>query len=343
MHFTGKPDMKHFFYPLLNELKEIYIEGGICKEHNGRQYRFIPLISGVNVDLPAKADVQAFIGHNGHFGCGYCLHPGELVKANISSKAVVRFIKKENISVRTHKDTLKIYCNLKTNTSLGVKHISCMVAAKHFDLINCFSIDYMHCALLGVVRKLLDLWCNTKFHKEAHYMPKKKQDVLNKRIMSIKPPTEITRKPRSINERADFKANELRSLLLYYLRYCLIDLIPLRFIDNFQLLSASIYMLLEQEISPENISLAESKLICFCDGFEKLYGQSQITMNLHLLRHIANSVRHLGPLWSQSTFGFETNNGILVHSRQAKNKYLHQLSWKYAMQIGLTSPKPRKK
>lgn len=199
----------------------------------------------------------------------------------------------------------------------------------------------MHCVLLGVVRKLLDLWCNTKFHKEAHYMPKKKQDVLNKRIMSIKPPTEITRKPRSINERADFKANELRSLLLYYLRYCLIDLIPLRFIDNFQLLSASIYMLLEQEISPENISLAESKLICFCDGFEKLYGQSQITMNLHLLRHIANSVRHLGPLWSQSTFGFETNNGILVHSRQAKNKYLHQLSWKYAMQIGLTSPKPR--
>lgn len=330
--------MKSFFYPLLSELNEIHCEGGICMQHNGRLYRFLPIISQCNVDLPAKADVQGFIGHNGYFGCGYCKHPGESIKASIGAKAVVRFIKKENISLRTHKDILNLYSNLKTSPIFGVKNISCMIAARHFDLINCFSIDYMHCVLLGVVRKLLDLWLNSKYHNEAYYLSKNMQCILNKRILSIKPPTEITRKPRSISDRADFKANEFRSLLLYYLRYSLVDLIPVRFINNFQLLSSSIYLLLEEEVSLENISLAETKLIDFADGFEKLYGQTQITMNVHLLRHIANSVRYIGPLWSQSTFGFETNNGILVHSRQAKNKYLHQLSWKYSMKLGLDSP-----
>lgn len=52
---------------------------------------------------------------------------------------------------------------------------------------------------------------------------------------------------------------------------------------------------------------------------------------------MANSVRNLGPLWSQSAFGFETNNGVLVHSRRAKNHYLQQISWKYCTKVALIS------
>lgn len=70
----------------------------------------------------------------------------------------------------------------------------------------------------------------------------------------------------------------------------------------------------------------------FADSFQDLYGQENVTMNIHLLRHMANSVRQLGPLWSQSAFGFETNNGVLIRFRTATNHHLQQIAWKYSTQ-----------
>lgn len=58
-------------------------------------------------------------------------------------------------------------------------------------------------------------------------------------------------------------------------------------------------------------------------------------MNIHLVRHLTQSVQMLGPLWSQSTFCFETSNGVLVRSRNAKKDYLQQMSWKYCMKFSL--------
>lgn len=329
--------MKFFFYPLLNELKEMYSDGGFLVEKCGFKHRFLPLILQCSVDLPAKKEVQNMIGPNGFYGCGYCLQKGVPVRANKSATSHVRMVQEENIPLRTHENMLKIYHKPNSIPIHGVTGISCMIAARQFDLINGFSIDYMHCVLLGVTRKLLDLWFNSKHHKEPFYINKKRQDVLDQRILKIKPTFEITRKPRSINDRADFKANELRSHLLYYLRYCLVDLLPQRYITHFQLLSAAVYMLLEEEIPLENISLAETKLVNFVNQYEKFYGKSNITMNMHMLRHLARSVHQLGPLWSQSTFAFETNNGILVHSRHAKNHCLQQMAWKYSTKAALRS------
>lgn len=333
---TGKPkDMNDFFYPMLRELKYIHNEGGIFVEHHGRTHCFMPLILQCSVDLPAKKDVQNMIGPNGYYSCGYCLQKGISVKAHKNAKPHVRLVHEENVLIRTHENLLNIYGKPKSFPIYGVTGISCMIAAKQFDLINGFSIDYMHCILLGTMRKLLDLWLNSKNHNESFYINKKKQDVLDKRILQIKPNTEITRKPRSINDRADYKANELRSMLLYYLRYSLVSLLPQRYITHFQLLSAAVYMLLKESISAKNISLAETKLVEFANQYEELYGKQNVTINTHLLRHVARSVQQLGPLWAQSTFAFETNNGTLVHSRNAKNHCLHQMAWKYSTRARL--------
>lgn len=71
--------MNEFLYPLLKELKEFFNEGGIEIKRNGLTYYFLPLLLQFNADLPAKADVQQMKGNNGYFGCGYCLHPGQLI------------------------------------------------------------------------------------------------------------------------------------------------------------------------------------------------------------------------------------------------------------------------
>lgn len=337
----GKPNMRDFFHPFLKELKQINEAGGISMEKKGELYTFLPLITSCTADLPAKAEVQGMIGHGGYFGCGYCLHTGDLIKKNKNSKAVIRFVAKD-YSIRTHKDTLSTYIKLRSTPINGVKSISCMIAACDFDLINGFSIDYMHCALLGTMRHLMDLWLNTENHAEAFYISNKRQVVLSNRILSIKPNAEIARKPRSVFERKNFKANEFRTLLLYYLRYSLVDLLPIRYIEHFQLFSSAIYALLKETISTEDIFIAEAKLNQFSDQFEKLYGVEHVRINLHLLRHMGSSVRYLGPLWAQSSFTFEMNNGIIVKANNATKNFLHNLSWKYVLKNSLQNETEKK-
>lgn len=330
---SGKPNMHKFFYPYLDEMKKLHDEG-ININRNGQTFNFVPVTTFFTGDIPAKAAVQCLNGHCGYFACGYCLHKGELIKKHSNSKAFVRYVKRAS-TIRTHNDMLEIYRKLNATPINGVKDVSCMIAADDFDMIHGFSIDYMHCVLLGILKKLLKLWLDKENFKQPYFIHNRRQVVLSKRILCVKPISEITRKPRSIFERNDFKANEYRSLLLYYLRFCLVGLLPIRYIDHFQLLSSAIFTLLQEKISQEDILTAEERLNVFADKFEDCYGKHNVTMNLHLLRHIANGVRHLGPLWAQSTFSFETNNGVLVKSNQATNDFLHCLAWRYTVKKSL--------
>lgn len=240
-HESFKPKMKDFFFPLLNELKNINKAGGLVFEKNKTKYRFMPIITHFVADLPAKVEIQGMISYNGYNACGYCFHPGVLIKQQTEkSKSIVRYVRREKIDeLRSHEKVLEIYTKLKRVRELidGIKEMSCMIASCDFDLISGFGIDYMHCALLGVMRKCWSLWLESKNHDKPFYIKPKDQAVLSKRIVDIKPITEITRKPGPISKRQDYKANELRTLLLYYLRYCLVGLLNKRYVDHFQLFS----------------------------------------------------------------------------------------------------------
>lgn len=52
-------------------------------------------------------------------------------------------------------------------------------------------------------------------------------------------------------------------------------------------------------------------------------------MNIHLIRHLAFAVRDCGPLWAQSAYGFESNNGRIVHGNSSKRDIVHNITWKY--------------
>lgn len=332
-----KPAMNEFFGPLISEVEGIVNYGGFNLRKNGHIYNFVTLITHCCCDLPAKVDVQGMTGHSGYSACGYCLHPGISIKKNEKTKPYVRYVNRGEVEVfRTHESILAAYKKLKKSPLAidGVKSVSCLSALKDFDLVSGFAIDYMHCVLLGIMRKLLDLWLNSNNKKEQFYIPPKFQIVLNKRIKSIKPTSDISRKPRPMTDRADFKANELRSFLLYYLRFALHGVLQKRYIQHFHLLSTAIYMLLEERIEMENVAISEGRLIKFADDFETLYGKSNVTINLHLLRHCASAVRNLGPLWAQSAFGLEANNGILTKTT-AKKHVLHSIAWKYAAKFAL--------
>lgn len=46
----------------------------------------------------------------------------------------------------------------------GVKGYSVLHLVKSFDIIDGNPIDYMHCVLLGVVKKLFNLWFESTHH-----------------------------------------------------------------------------------------------------------------------------------------------------------------------------------
>lgn len=53
-------------------------------------------------------------------------------------------------------------------------------------------------------------------------------------------------------------------------------------------------------------------LLDFMFRFQMLYGESQMTFNIHLLSHLTKSVKLWGPLWAHSAFPFESANGKLL-------------------------------
>lgn len=74
------------------------------------------------------------------------------------------------------------------------------------------------------------------------------------------------------------------------------------------------------------LSISEGLLFAFVERCgPPLYNSTAATFNVHSLRHLADSVRDLGPLWANSTFAFESGNGKLVKSITAANGLPHQV------------------
>lgn len=156
------------------------------------------------------------VSFNGFFACGFCLHPGKSIK-NPSGSSTVRYLwLDERPLPRETSETVNTMVNMTGGQiKCGIKGVSPLLGLKEFDIVNSMAIDYLHSVLKGVVEKLLDLWLNAKFHKKEFYLRPKQQHALDLRISKIKASCEITRKP--VSAKNVSKANEVRTLLLYFL------------------------------------------------------------------------------------------------------------------------------
>lgn len=321
-----KPNFSDYLTPLCQEMMQLQTSGVVINNQ-----RFCVFISHASLDLPAKADVQNTIHHNGYSACMYCYHSGERIGTRVKYT-----YKPSQYQLRTHHEMIKCMHEVHGNKALqsknGVKGISPMIVFKHFNIVWSFGIDYMHCVLLGVVPDLLNFWLDSSFHKDNFHLANTQKERLNNRMESIKLPGNFSRKIRSTEFRTHYKANEVRSLLLYCLRACLDGILDSKYVNHFQLLSAAIYILLKTKISNEDLEIASEKLDEFVKNYEKFYGKSKMTLNVHLLTHLVDSVRHSGPLCYNSMFAFEDNNATLAGYVNGTTCVLQQISKKYLLQ-----------
>ncbi len=209
--------------------------------------------------------------------------------------------------------------------------MSCLVAMEHFNIVESISVDYLHCILEGVEKGLINFFCDPKNIKKPFYITKQKRRLLNKKILAIKPIREVNRKPRSLEIRSKFKASEFRSMLLFYLPVCLPGCLSGVYINHFRVLSAATYTLLKSTIRREEIDSAETMLRRFVKQHQEFFGVENMVMNVHLVKHLVDCVRALGPLWCHSTFPFERNNGVLLKKVNGTSDVLLQISSKYCL------------
>ena len=97
------------------------------------------------------------------------------------------------------------------------------------------------------------------------------------------------------------------------------------YLKHLVLFTNSMSLLLQDEISPEDLRKASELINNFCNLIPDLYGMEFCSFNVHILRHATECVQDWGPLWAYSLFQFENYNSVLVNSFSGTNKVGEQI------------------
>lgn len=313
----SKPSMVTFLRPLGDTLSKLADDGILVQPAELTSEPFVCKVLTIagTCDLPAKALVLNSVQYNGKFGCHKCEQPGETVKTG--ERGHVHAFPYQHRDpkgpLRTNeKFALDMKISNETKTPVkGVKGPCWLSKLKCYNLIKGTAIDYMHSVLLGVMRLLMVLWFSPEFSRQPFSMAKNAKEI-DRRFQDISPPSS-TRYPRLVtSHRMFFKASEYRDILIFYGPVVFRGILATLYYKHFLLLSEAIFILLMESISVEQIDHAEKLLWNFCSQMANLYGERYETANVHLLVHLADSVKALGPLWTHSCFHFEDKNGYLL-------------------------------
>lgn len=268
-------------------------------------------------DLPAKAMAYNMMQYNGEYGCSHCLQKGKTFKVGErGSVHIYPYIQENPSGPKRNDDQLNSYNHRAVDSGkpeFGVKGPSWLSVIPNYSITEGNVIDYMHCVLLGVTKMLLKLWFDTEHSAEIWYCGTK-IDEADSKLLQIKPPITITRTPRSIQQhRAYWKASEYRNWLLFYSLPVMLYILPQEYLAHHMLLVESIYLLLQDSITPADLSKAEKLIRHYCFKVQYYYVERFMTANVHHLLHLPEIVRKFGPLYCYSCFTYEGLNGQLLN------------------------------
>ena len=150
----------------------------------------------------------------------------------------------------------------------------------------------MHCLLEGIGKKLCSLWFTPS--RNEYYIGRY-ADLVNERVLSIKPPDTITRTPRKVTDRKhwkgtfrnweitilhtvkkhhfNFAASEYRAWMLFYSLLVLEGVLPAAHYEHLALLVCSMHILLNERILKTNLDVVQRMLDQFYMQFDQLYGE----------------------------------------------------------------------
>lgn len=85
----------------------------------------------------------------------------------------------------------------------------------------------------------------------------------------------------------------------------------------------------------ESLEEAKLNLLSFAENFENLYGEFNMVYNVHMITHLPDCVKYLGPLWAYSNYCFEDHVGHLVSLHKGTTDIAVQICEKYLFEKNL--------
>lgn len=254
-------------------------------------------------DLPGKAIFLNFKQHNGYFGCPRCKLQGK----HINNVHVYPYTNKLNL--RTSQDTIQTANKITSEAIEGVKGPSFLrkIAVNFVEFV---AADVMHCAFINLPKRLCSIWFDTKNHDHEGSL-RTQLNKVNKRIKSLQVLDFLPRIPRALEDFNYWKASEMKWFLLCFSLPIFHDIMNEKYFDHHVLLIHALTILMASSISEADLQKAQRCLQKYVKDFKDLYGELNMTCNLHQLLHLVETVRKFGPLWVSSCFPFENLNGIL--------------------------------
>lgn len=304
-----KPPMNLFLRPFVNELIHLHDNGFTSTTFLSNEPILIKVHTLVSpVDSGARPGIQNTKQYNGKFGCPYCLHRGKRVPVGRGfSRVYCGHMKKLRTLKQHNRDAERANGNKPIH---GVKGHSVVSLIPLFHIIKSFPPEYLHSVLEGVTQLLLTSLFSSNNSKEKWSLSKK-ANLIDQKLLDMKPPSEVTRTPRSLQNLNKWKASELRTFLLYYSLPCFHGNMLPKYFEHWFLFVYSITIFCKAKITEAEFVEAKTALCTFVYNIELLYGREYMKYNVHILLHIPQAVLSFGALWAWSTFPFEHFNGVL--------------------------------
>ncbi|KYN02340.1 hypothetical protein ALC62_06834 [Cyphomyrmex costatus] len=306
-HGNAKPSsVSEYLKNFITESKKLIEEGFQYVEKHSKV-----VINAVICDTPARSYVKCVKSHNAHFGCGLCIQESEYL---------------HNRVLFTDLDSSERTDDNFHRRSYEEHHIG----NSPFELINLkmvtqFPLDYMHLCCLGVMKKLLVLWLRGRRDcRLTAAKIKQLSDFLI--ILSTWIPKEFQRKCRNLGELDRWKATEFRLFLLYIGPVALRTILPLDYYIHFNVFNCAMRILCHPANCICNNQYAQDLLKYFVYEFKTLYGEKNLTYNVHNLIHLSNDVLIYGSLDKFSAFPFENfmqKLKKLIRKSQAPLQQIH--------------------
>ena len=196
------------------------------------------------------------------------------------------------------------------------------------DMVDCFTIDAMHCFCRGVMVRLFHFLTGEKVSGAVTI---KKTDWVNKigeAYTNMKFPVEFMRRPSSFGQWDTFKCTELRMFALYGMEILIRKFCHVRIVQQMlYCLVIGMRIISDPRLYREEWRLAQACFDTFLVNSANYFGDHFVTLAIHQLRHLPKETVRLGlTAWTFSCFKFENTLGIIKRAVKSKMNPLLNVS-----------------
>ena len=166
---------------------------------------------------------------------------------------------------------------------LGCRYSS-LLQLSYFDPIKMLIIDPMHNLYSGTAKYMVPwVWI------DHGYLDGRKLAIIEDRLASVSLPSmvSIRRLPASIDPTTKLTAEQCMNWVNYFSIFCLHELLPSDHIECWRHFVLASWLLCKPTLNLQEVTVADTLLLRFCQRFQRLYGTDSVPPNMHMHCHLA--------------------------------------------------------